>query len=72
MRIEDFSARSLQYVFIKHISKQARVVTDKWRGYRSMAKAYDSKYIESNKGYNFKVLHTMIHPVKLWIRTTYS
>ena len=28
--------------------------------------------IESNKGYNFKVLHTMIHPVKLWIRTTYS
>jgi len=43
MRIEDFSARSLQYVFIKHISKQARVVNDKWRGYRSMAKAYDRK-----------------------------
>jgi hypothetical protein len=33
VRIEDFSAQSLQYVFIKHISKQVKVVTDKWRGY---------------------------------------
>lgn len=72
MRIEDFSAQSLQYIFIRHISKQAKVVTDKWRGYRPIAKAYDITQIESNKGLNFKALHTMIHQVKSWIRTTYS
>lgn len=72
MRIEDFSARSLQYMFIKHISKDARVTTDKWKGYRPIAKAYDITQIKSNNGMNFKALHTMIHQIKSWIRTTYS
>lgn len=72
MRIEDFSAESLQYIFVNHISRQAKVTTDKWRGYRPIAKAYDIKQIESNKGFNFKALHTMIYQVKSWIRTTYS
>ena len=72
MKIDDFSAQSLQYIFINHISRQAKVVTDKWRGYRPIAKAYDITQIESNKGMNFKALHTMIHQVKSWIRTTYS
>ena len=72
MRIEDFSARSLQYIFINHISRDANVTTDKWRGYRPIAKAYDIKQVESNGGLNFKALHTMIHQIKSWIRTTYS
>ncbi|SOS55889.1 transposase (fragment) [Tenacibaculum finnmarkense] len=72
MRIENFSAQSLQYIFIKHISKQAKVVTDRWRGYRPIAKSYDITQIESNKGLNFKALHTMIHQVKSWIRTIFS
>ncbi len=72
MRIEDFSAQSLQYIFVNHISRDAKVTTDKWRGYRPIAKAYDITQIESNKGLNFKALHTMIHQVKSWIRTTYS
>jgi hypothetical protein len=72
MRIEDFSARSLQYIFVNHISKDAKVITDKWRGYRPIAKAYNITQIESNGGMNFKALHTMIHQVKSWIRTTYS
>lgn len=72
MRIEDFSAQSLQYMFINHISRDAQVTTDKWRGYRPIAKAYNIKQIESNSGLNFKALHTMIHQVKSWIRTTYS
>ena len=72
MRIEDFSARSLQYIFINHISREAKVITDKWRGYRPIAKAYNITQIESNGGMNFKALHTMIHQVKSWIRTTYS
>jgi hypothetical protein len=72
MRIEDFSAQSLQYIFINHISRQANVTTDVWRGYRPIAKAYDITQIPSNKGLSFKALHTMIHQVKSWIRTTYS
>lgn len=72
MRIEDFSAESLQYIFVNHISREANVTTDKWRGYRPIAKAYNINQIESNKGMSFKALHTMIHQVKSWIRTTYS
>jgi hypothetical protein len=72
MRIEDFSARSLQYIFINFISKEANVTTDKWRGYRPIKKAYNITQIESNNGLNFKALHTMIHQIKSWIRTTYS
>ena len=72
MRIEDFSARSLQYIFVNNISREAKVTTDKWKGYRPIAKAYDITQIESNNGMNFKALHTMIHQIKSWIRTTYS
>lgn len=72
MRIEDFSAKSLQYIFVNYISRNAKVTTDKWRGYRPISKAYNITQIESNSGMNFKALHTMIHQVKSWIRTTYS
>jgi len=72
MRIEDFSARSLQYMFIKHISRKAEITTDKWKGYRPISKVYNITQIESNNGLNFKAIHTMIHQVKSWIRTTYS
>ena len=41
MRIEDFSASSLQHVFVNHISRKAKVITDNWRGYRLIAKQYD-------------------------------
>ncbi|MCY4561699.1 MAG: IS1595 family transposase, partial [Flavobacteriaceae bacterium] len=33
---------------------------------------YNITQIESNNGLNFKALHTMIHQIKSWIRTTYS
>lgn len=72
MRIKDFSARSLQYMFVDHISRDAKITTDKWRGYRPIAKAYNITQIDSNGGLNFKALHTMIHQIKSWIRTTYS
>ena len=72
MKIDDFSAQSLQYIFVNHISRDAKITTDKWRGYRPISKAYNITQIESNNGLNFKALHTMIHQVKSWIRTTYS
>ena len=46
LKITDFSARSLQYIFMKHIDRTAKVLTDKWKGYRPIAKAYNITQIE--------------------------
>lgn len=71
-KIKDYSSKSLRKMFEKHIDIQANVTTDKWRGYTPIAKEYSITQVLSNKGSNFKALHTMIHQVKSWIRTTYS
>jgi len=72
MNIDNYSSKELEKFFEKHISTEANVVTDKWKGYKPLKKQYDITQIESNNGLNFKALHTMIHQVKSWIRTTYS
>ena len=72
MKIDDFSTKSLNRIFDKHIGKEAKVTTDKWRGYNAIAKEYDINQIDSIGGVNFNILHTMIHQIKSWIRTTYS
>ena len=72
MKIKDYSAKELKRLFEAHISKEAKVTTDCWRGYRPLMKEYDIEQLESMGGTNFKALHTMIHQVKSWIRTTYS
>ena len=72
LKIKNFSTKSLRGIFDKHISKLAKVTTDEWRGYRPICKDYDIEQIPSQNGMNFKALHTMIHQVKSWIRTTYS
>ena len=70
--INDFSSKSLSTIFDKHIDKSAKVRTDEWKGYRPIAKEFNITQIPSNNGGNFKALHTMIHQIKSWIRTTYS
>lgn len=72
MKIDNYSAKELEKIFKKHISEEATVITDKWKGYRPLMKQYDITQIECEHGMNFKALHTMIHQVKSWIRTTYS
>lgn len=72
MKINDFSAKSLRKIFDKHISTEARVTTDQWKGYNPISKDFNITQIPSNSGANFKALHTMIHQIKTWIRTTYS
>jgi transposase-like protein len=72
LKIKDFSSKSLRPLFEKHIGKEAKVTADEWRGYGPIAKDYIITQIPSNNGLNFKALHTMIHQVKSWIRTTYS
>jgi hypothetical protein len=71
-QIPDYTSKSLRKMFEKHIDKEAKVKTDKWKGYNPLAKEYDITQVLSNKGANFKALHVMIHQVKSWIRTTYS
>jgi len=71
-QIDDFSAKELRPIFDRHISKSASITTDLWRGYKPIANDYKIKQIPSETGKNFKILHTMIHQVKSWIRTTYS
>jgi len=72
LKIDNFSAKSLSKIFDKHISKNAKITTDNWKGYIPISKQYNITQIPSEKGANFKALHTMIHQIKTWIRTTYS
>lgn len=64
MKIENFSAQSLQYIFVNHISPDVKIVTDQWREYQPISKDYNITQIKSNGGLNFKASHTMIHQVK--------
>lgn len=71
-KITDFSAKSLRPIFERHISEEATVTTDEWKGYRPISKTFKITQIPSEFGLNFKAIHTMIHQVKSWIRTTFS
>lgn len=72
LKIDDFSSGSLRSIFDKNIDNQEDVTTDEWRGYRPVARDYSITQIPSKGGMNFPALHTMIHQVQSWIRTTYS
>jgi len=72
LKIDNFSAKELEKIFDKHIDKKASVTTDKWKGYWPIMKDYNITQVESDNGANFLKLHTMIHQIKSWIRTTYS
>jgi transposase-like protein len=72
LQIKDFSAISLRPIFERHISKEAKVTTDEWKGYRPIAKDFQITQIPSDFGLNFKAINTAIHQVKSWIRTTFS
>lgn len=72
MRIDNYSSKELKKLFVAHISPEAVVTTDLWKGYRPLMNEYNITQIKSANGANFKAMHTMIHQVKSWIRTTYS
>lgn len=72
LQIKDFSSKSLRPIFDQHLSKEAQVTTDEWKGYRPIAKDFKITQVPGEMGLNFKALHTLIHQVKSWIRTTFS
>ena len=70
--IDNYSSKELRKVFDAHISKDADILTDKWKGYIPLMAEYKIEQEESNGGVNFLALHNVIHQVKSWIRTTFS
>lgn len=70
--IDDYSSKSLRGIFDAHISKNAEVTTDGWRGYKPLKKEYKIDQVKSEPGKNFIQMHTIIHQVKSWIRTTFA
>ena len=68
--IKDYSAKSIQSIFDDHISKEAKVKTDKWTAYSKIARGYPNiKQEKSNPSSNFKQIHTIIQQVKSGLRT---
>lgn len=71
--IDDYSTKSLTPIFETHISKDAKIITDGWSGYKPLVKKYpDLKQILSNNGENFKMLHIQIRNFKNWLRGIHS
>ncbi len=71
-QLKDYSAKSLQAIFDEHISEKANIKTDKWTGYKPISEVYNITQELSDSGNNMKQLHTIIHQVKSWMRSTYS
>lgn len=67
--IEDFSSKSFKPFFEKHISKQAKIKTDKWTGYMPLIREYPNLIqIPSASGKGFPDLHIHIMNLKGWLR----
>lgn len=69
LQIENCGTKQLKPFFEKHISNQAKVRTDKWRGYKPLQNEYkELKQEESNPKQNFKLFHRQVMVVKGWLR----
>ena len=67
--IEDASCASFRPFFETYISKDARIITDEWRGYIPLKKDFPNlEQVKSDKGKNFKDLHIHIMNLKGWLR----
>ncbi len=67
--IKDYSSDSFKPFFEKYISNDAKVRTDKWRGYLPLKETYLLLEQENSaKGENFPEMHTMIMSLKSWLR----
>lgn len=66
--IENASTSELTDIFKKHISPNASVLTDKWKGYLPLKGKYDITQEKSQPAINFKVMHRCIQQLKSWLR----
>ena len=71
-RIKDYSRKSILPFMKDHISRNAKVKTDKWSAYKSIESDFPLHVSElSDNGENFKQLHRCIMMLKAWIRGTH-
>ena len=69
MHISDYGTKQLKPLFEKHISKEAKIRTDKWRGYAPLKNDYkEFKQEISNRNQNFKLFDHLIMMIKGWLR----
>jgi transposase-like protein len=66
--IQSGSAENLKPFFEDKISNSCSVKTDGWRGYLPLKKDWQIEQEISDKGKNFKELHTHIMNIKSWLR----
>lgn len=67
--IEHSSAKELGGFLMKYVSKDAEVISDKWKGYTPLKKEFGNlKQVASEDGKNFKELHIHIMNIKGWLR----
>jgi hypothetical protein len=67
--IEHSSAIELGGFLKKYVSKDAEVISDKWKGYTPLKKDFKNlKQVASEDGKNFKELHIHIMNIKGWLR----
>ncbi len=67
--IDNSSSASFKPFFEMYISKDAKVITDKWRGYIPIKKIYPNlEQIKSENGKSFQDIHIHIMNLKGWLR----
>jgi ISXO2-like transposase domain/Transposase zinc-ribbon domain len=67
--IENASAKELKSFLNRYVSKEAKIVSDEWRGYTPLKADFKKlEQITSNDGKNFKDIHIHIMNIKGWLR----
>ena len=66
--VENYSADKLRKIFVDKIDENAKIKTDKWSSYKTIAKDFDIEQEKSNGGVNFKELNTLTMLFKGWLR----
>lgn len=71
-KVENCGTKQLRPFFEDHISREAKVKSDKWRGYRPLKTDYQQfVQIHSKQGQNFPLIHRQIMMLKGWLRGIY-
>jgi transposase-like protein len=66
--IANASTSELKSIFDLHISKEAEILTDKWKAYQRIGELYNITQQKSKPKENFKLMHRAIQQLKSWIR----
>ncbi len=67
--IQNAGTKELRPFIKDHVTLEAKLKTDKWRGYTTLKNEFKNlTQLESNKGKNFNTMHRFIMNFKSWVR----